>query len=95
MTPLTNDVIDLMQLTKLLGLERQSFTIARIWQKKHLSGLDFGNKDFLHMASGPNHIYKSLVIRQKGKSQNGCYKKTKHAKFYVKRAFLPPDTHIK
>ena len=25
------------------------------------------------------------VIRQKGKSQNGCYKKTKHAKFYEKR----------
>ena len=33
MTPLTNDVNDLIQLTKLLGLERQSFTIARIGRK--------------------------------------------------------------
>ena len=33
------------------------------------------------------------VIRQKGKSQNRCFKKTKHAKFSEKRTFLPPDTH--
>ena len=31
---------------------------------------------------------KSSVIRQKGESQNGCFKKTKHAKFYKKRIFL-------
>ena len=39
---------------------------------------------------------KSSVIRQKGESQNGCFKKTKHAKFYEnyeKRTFLPPDMH--
>ena len=29
-----------------------------------------------------------LVIRQKGESQNGCLKKTKHAKFSEKRTFL-------
>ena len=28
------------------------------------------------------------VIRQKGESQNGCFKKTKHAKFSEKRTFL-------
>ena len=28
------------------------------------------------------------VIRQKGESQNGCFKKTKHAKFCEKRTFL-------
>ena len=28
-----------------------------------------------------------------GEYQNGCYKKTKHAKFSEKRTFLPPDTH--
>ena len=33
---------------------------------------------------------KSSVIRQKGKSQNGCFKKTKHAKFSEKRTFLTP-----
>ena len=30
------------------------------------------------------------VIRQKGESQNGCFKKTKHAKFSEKRTFLTP-----
>ena len=30
-------------------------------------------------------------MRQKGESQNRCYKKTKHAKFSDKRTFLPPD----
>ena len=28
------------------------------------------------------------VIRQKGESQNGCFKKTKHVKFSEKRTFL-------
>ena len=32
----------------------------------------------------------SSVIRQKGESQNGCYKKTKYAKFSEKRTFLIP-----
>ena len=32
----------------------------------------------------------STVIRQKGESQNGCFKKTKHAKFSEKRRFLTP-----
>ena len=30
----------------------------------------------------------SSVIRQKGEYQNGCFKKTKHAKFSDKRTFL-------
>ena len=33
------------------------------------------------------------VIRQKTESQNGCFKKTKHAKFSERRRFLPPDKH--
>ena len=32
----------------------------------------------------------SSVIRQKSESQNGCYKKTKHAKISEKLAFLTP-----
>ena len=32
----------------------------------------------------------SSVIRQKGESQNGCYKKTKDAKNYEKQTFLTP-----
>ena len=36
------------------------------------------------------------VIRQKGGSKNGCFKKTKHVKFSEKtpRNFLPPDTYV-
>ena len=33
---------------------------------------------------------KLLVIRKKGQSQNGCYKKTKHAKSSKKQTFLTP-----
>ena len=37
----------------------------------------------------------SLVISQKGESQNGDDKKTKHAKFpEKKKRFLPSDTHM-
>ena len=39
--------------------------------------------------------YNSSVIRQKGESQNECFKKTKHAKFSEKRTFLTPwHAHI-
>ena len=35
-------------------------------------------------------IQNSSVIRQKDEYQNGCFKKTKHAKFSEKRTFLTP-----
>ena len=38
-------------------------------------------------------MHATLVIRQKGESQNGFFKKTKHVKFSEKRTFLTPDTH--
>ena len=34
------------------------------------------------------------VIRQKDESQNGCYKKTKLAKFSQKKKFLTLDTQL-
>ena len=34
-----------------------------------------------------------LVIRQRSKSQNKCYKKTKHSKFSKKQIFLTPCMH--
>ena len=40
----------------------------------------------------------SSVIRQKSKSQNGCFNKKKHAKFSEKRTFLTPwyiNVHIR
>ena len=41
-----------------------------------------------------SRFLKSWVRRQKGESQNGCCKKTKHARFSEKRTFLTPDTHM-
>ena len=41
----------------------------------------------------PHYIHQSRQIvgnKAKGKSQNGCFKKTKHAKFSEKRTFLIP-----
>ena len=37
-----------------------------------------------------NTVLTSSVIKQKGESQNGYFKKTKHAKFSGKRTFLAP-----
>ena len=37
-------------------------------------------------------IAEQIILRQKSESQNGCYKKTNHAKFSEKH-FLPPDTY--
>ena len=37
---------------------------------------------------------KSLAIRQKAESQNGCYKKTKHTKFSEKRTFVTSLIHV-
>ena len=33
-------------------------------------------------------LVKSSVIRQKGKSQNGCFEQTRRAKFFENRRFL-------
>ena len=67
----------------------------------------FNNK--LHKLSFFIHIFSTVLckspysvwiqdnimsaIRQTGKSQNGCYKKTKRTKFSRKEHFLPSDTH--
>ena len=58
----------------------------------------------LKVPAKPEQTYRSValinssVTRKKGQSQNGCYKKTKHAKFSEKQTFLTPwyahvDTH--
>ena len=40
-----------------------------------------------------NMFDNAMVIRQKVKSQNDCYKKTKHVKFSEKSTFLTPEMH--
>ena len=37
-----------------------------------------------------SYMQKSSVIRQKGQSQNGCFRKTKHVEFSEKRTFFYP-----
>ena len=40
-------------------------------------------------------FFVNLVLRrQNGKSQNGGYKKTKHAKFSENKHVLRPDSHL-
>ena len=51
---------------------------------------------FLKNAFSENMNWSSSVIRQKGGSQNGYFKKTKHAKFSEKRTFLNPwHVHVR
>ena len=39
-------------------------------------------------------LMRSLVIRQKGESQNVCFKKTYILNFPKNKHFLPADTHM-
>ena len=47
-----------------------------------------GKLFFSSKGSNSDNIWSA--IRQKGESQNECYKKTRHIKFYEKRKFLTP-----
>ena len=56
--------------------------------------------DFFHLCvvktSKKKQFCNTLVITQKAESQNGCFKKTKHAKFSKKRTFLTPSyVHVR
>ena len=44
----------------------------------------------MYPEANPKKRYMWSVIRQKGESQNGCFKKTKHEKFFEKGTFLTP-----
>ena len=46
--------------------------------------LDLFEKNLLYTCND------SMVIREKGESQNGCFKKTKYAKFSEKQKFFTP-----
>ena len=49
------------------------------------------NKHFYRICEINCMLYvNSSAIRQKGKSQNGCFNKTKNAKFFENRTFLTP-----
>ena len=74
-----------------------------VWRNKDFSLLNASKVD--HILGEKGHVSNlqiSLVIRQKGESQDRCIKKTKHAKFSEKLIFLyllilitvPPDTSV-
>ena len=42
-----------------------------------------------------SHLPYSLGIRQKGESQNGCFKKAKQAKISEKQTFLTPNQEVR
>ena len=48
------------------------------------------NEQFHQPQSTKIQKIKSSVIRKKGESHNGCFKKTKHPKFFEKQAFFTP-----
>ena len=43
-------------------------------------------------AKGKSKKFLLSVIRQKGESQNGCFKKGKHTRISENKHFLPPDS---
>ena len=73
--------------------DRYKTTTVVIFSRKFLdntyetfqkSGKQDSSKRILKKSANMNESLDSSVIRQKGKSQNGCFKKTKHAKFSEK-----------
>ena len=68
------------------------FLILKNWSWWYLTEFESTNNKFgiIVMAMW---FDKSLVVREKGESQNGCYKKTNHVKISEKWTFLPLDTH--
>ena len=80
-----NDIIlSKTALTKLVNLSENQFLLASIVLPLHTCFLT---------TELDGHIVKSSVIRQKGESQNGCFKKTKYAYFSERQHFLTPDQH--
>ena len=57
-----------------------------IWHIKHIKIIIMARRFIFTYSKNSN----SLVIRQKGESQNGCLKKAKHAKISEKQTFLTP-----
>ena len=64
---------------KLLTIFARRSSISDVWQ-----GSEYDSHYFYYLR------LISSVIRQKGEFQNGCFKKTKRAKFSEKRTFLTP-----
>ena len=68
-------------------LQDKSYFSKQEWigLKEEVLFLDISNIKFLEI-----NTKNSPVIRQKGESQSGCFKKTKHVQFPEKRTFLTP-----
>ena len=55
-----------------------------------MCGLEVEHQSFRRYYQSRGKYVLSSVIRQKGESQNGCFKKTKHTKYSKKRTYLNP-----
>ena len=71
---------EITNLSKTCLNETNHESLVFCWSKRCKSDLFGWKKTFLSL----------LVIRQKGESQTGCFKKIKHVKFSDKRTFLTP-----
>ena len=73
--------------------------ISHIFELKQNHSLPFSSETIIAMVRNTMHIFfvlcDSLVIRQKGKYQNGGNKKTKHAKFSEKTNVSYPLIHTR
>ena len=82
------------------GLTLENATTITIVRKKYLVFAVFRaffsiiSWKVLKIKFSKSKLCMSLAIKQKGKSQNWCYKKTKQDKFSEKQIFLTPDTHM-
>ena len=60
------------------------------WKTLNLDFEKVWMENILGRETGKFNIVNSSVIRQKGESQNGCYKKTSTSSFPKKQTFLNP-----
>ena len=81
------------------GLKWVEFMLAsaKIWNHEPCT-MNFHTQQALHpMCHILSHLtirkHISSVIRQKGESQNGCFKRQSTPNFPKNEHFLPPDTH--
>ena len=78
---------------------KEGLELKETWKRKSKkTKLDLGcyMTDSTKNRNLQTRMCNSSVIRQKGESQNGCFKKRKHAKFSKKRtSFTPWYTHVR
>ena len=82
-------LMKILKIMKYLSFSVSSFrTVETTWHSYATIKSLFVSRSNLSFRVTSNYI--SLVIKQNGESENGCYKKTMHVKFSEKQTFLIP-----